>query len=223
MVHLKVCCIASPLELRQAIAAGASAVGLVGPMPSGPGVIPLDHIAKLATLVPASVESFLLSSQVTLEGIVAEHAVAGTTTLQLVDAVPHEVLRALRDARPGVRLVQVIHVAGAAAVEEALAAAPLVDALLLDSGNPQAAVKELGGTGRVHDWTLSRAIVRQSGRPVYLAGGMRPDNVRAAMDAVGPHGIDVCTGVRTNGALDPDKLAAMVQALGVPPAPAMSR
>ncbi|MBU6366080.1 MAG: phosphoribosylanthranilate isomerase [Gemmatimonadetes bacterium] len=183
----------------------------------------MDHIAKLATLVPASVESFLLSSQVTLEGIVAEHAVAGTTTLQLVDAVPHEVLRALRDARPGVRLVQVIHVTGAAAVEEALAVAPLVDALLLDSGNPQAAVKELGGTGRVHDWTFSREIVRQSGRPVYLAGGMRPDNVRAAMDAVGPHGIDVCTGVRSNGALDPDKLAAMVQALGVPPAPATSR
>jgi len=47
MVHLKVCCIASPLELRQAIAAGASAVGLVGPMPSGPGVIPLAAVKEL--------------------------------------------------------------------------------------------------------------------------------------------------------------------------------
>lgn len=217
MVHLKVCCIASAHELALAVAAGASAVGLVGPMPSGPGVIPLEHIAELAPRVPPPVESFLLTSQVTLEGIVAEHAVAGTTTLQLVDAVKHEVLRALRDARPGVRLVQVIHVTGAAAVDEALAVAPLVDALLLDSGNPQAAVKELGGTGRVHDWRFSREIVRQGGRPVYLAGGMRPDNVRAAVDAVQPHGIDVCTGVRTNGALDPAKLAALAEALGVAP------
>ena len=121
-------CIASAEALRQAVSVGASAVGLVGPMPSGPGVIPLERIAELAPQVPPPVKSFLLTSQLTLEGILAEHTVAGTTTLQLVDTVPHDVLRQLRTERPAVRLVQVIHVTGAAAVDKALAVAPLVDA-----------------------------------------------------------------------------------------------
>ncbi|WP_420449399.1 phosphoribosylanthranilate isomerase [Candidatus Palauibacter sp.] len=80
--------------------------------------------------------------------------------------------------------------------------APLVDALLLDSGNPDLPVRQLGGTGRVHDWNHSRTIVERADCPVYLAGGLRPTNVAAALDAVRPFGVDVCSGVRTDGLLD---------------------
>ncbi|HNL40150.1 MAG TPA: hypothetical protein PKH43_13465, partial [Saprospiraceae bacterium] len=88
-----------------------------------------------------------------------------------------------------------------------------LDALLLDSGNPNLAVKELGGTGRVHNWAISRRIVEQSGVPVFLAGGLRPDNVQAAVEAVQPWGLDLCSGVRTEGRLDEQKLAAFFAAL----------
>ena len=83
-----------------------------------------------------------------------------------------------------------------------------VDALLLDSGNPKLAIKELGGTGRVHNWKLSRSIVEQSPVPVFLAGGLNPSNVKQAIDEVQPYGLDLCSGVRTNGRLDPAKLEA---------------
>ena len=142
-----------------------------------------------------------------------EHDVASTTTIQLVDHVPADELRTLRRARPSVRLVQVIHVRHDASVAEALAAAPLVDALLLDSGNPAAAIKELGGTGRVHDWTVSAHICAQSPVPVYLAGGLNAANVGAAIAAVRPHAVDVCSGVRTNGRLDAAKLHAFAVAV----------
>ena len=88
-----------------------------------------------------------------------------------------------------------------------------VDALLLDSGNPSLAVKELGGTGRTHDWKLSRRIRDSVSIPVFLAGGLTPSNVADAVAAVEPFGLDVCSGVRSDGNLDPVKLRAFVDAV----------
>ncbi|HEY7412586.1 MAG TPA: phosphoribosylanthranilate isomerase, partial [Vicinamibacteria bacterium] len=88
-----------------------------------------------------------------------------------------------------------------------------VDALLLDSGRPGAAVKELGGTGRRHDWAVSRRIRERVPVPLFLAGGLTPANVREAVAEVGPYGLDVCSGVRTDGALDERKLGAFFAAL----------
>ena len=114
---------------------------------------------------------------------------------------------------PGVSLVQVVHVTGKRALDEVRAAAPHVDAVLLDSGRPEAAVKELGGTGRAHDWTLSRRIVETAGVPVFLAGGLNAENVGEAIAAVGPFAVDLCSGVRSQGALDEAKLRRFVDAV----------
>lgn len=215
--RLKVCCIASVNEARLAVAYGADAVGLVSAMPSGPGVIDDATVAAVGARVPVPVAAFLLTSRTDAAGLVAQARAAGATTLQLVDAVPADALAVVRAALPGVRLVQVIHVLDEASVEEARAALPHVDALLLDSGNPRLAVKELGGTGRVHDWALSRRVrdlAHAVGVPVFLAGGLRAENVGDAVHAVRPFGVDVCSGVRTAGRLDAERLAAFVRALG---------
>lgn len=210
---IKVCCIASLAEARLAVAAGADALGLVSAMPSGPGVIDDTTIAAIAAAVPRPTRTFLLTARTTAEAIADQHTRAGTTTLQLVDQVPHDELRRLRLLCPGVELVQVIHVTGEASVDEALAAAPHVDALLLDSGNPALAVKELGGTGRTHDWALSRRI-RDAvwPLPLFLAGGLHAGNVATALAAVQPQGLDLCSRVRTEGKLDPRKLGEFVAA-----------
>jgi len=210
MPRLKVCCIGSTDEARLAIDLGASAIGLVSAMPSGPGVIPEHEIARIAATVAGQAETFLLTSETRAERIIAQHHRTGTTTLQLVDEVEEGCLPRLRRELPGVRLVQVIHVAGEDSVALARSVASMVDALLLDSGNPGAPVKELGGTGRVHDWSISREIVAAVPVPVFLAGGLRPDNVAQAVAEVGPYGLDVCSGVRTAGRLDPSKLSRFV-------------
>jgi len=89
----------------------------------------------------------------------------------------------------------------------------IIDALLLDSGRPGNTVKELGGTGRTHDWSTSRAIVEAVECPVYLAGGLCPENVAEAIRTVRPFGVDVCTGVRTDGKLDEAKLKDFIAAV----------
>jgi len=209
-VRIKVCCMQSAAEAALAARYGADAVGLVSAMPSGPGPIPDSLIAEIVPRVPAGVATFLLTSRRDAAGIADQVRRLGPSTVQIVDRPERGCRRALRAALPALRIVQVVHVTGAGAVDEALDAAPEVDALLLDSGNPALAVKELGGTGRTHDWATSRRIVDAVRVPVWLAGGLTAGNVAAAIAAVRPWGVDVCSGVRTGGMLDEEKLAAFV-------------
>ena len=211
--YIKICCISSPEEAALAMACGASALGLVSAMPSGPGVIGDDAIARIAATVPPSVATFLLTSRQDADAIIEQHQRCRTSTVQLVDHVAPAELARLRRGLPGIQLVQVIHVTGEDSLDEAHAAAPWVDALLLDSGNQALAVKELGGTGRTHDWTLSRRIVEAAGVPVFLAGGLRATNVADAIAQVQPFGLDLCSSVRTDGRLDGDKLRAFMAAV----------
>ena len=210
--RIKICCIGSIAEAQTAISFGASALGLVGQMPSGPGVIADDLIRSIAQSVPPPVATFLLTSETSAEAIIAHHHRTLTNTIQIVDALPDGAYQNLRQALPHVKFVQVIHVFNEQAIDEALRISAHADALLLDSGNPNLAVKELGGTGRTHNWKLSRQIVEQAKIPVFLAGGLKAENVKAAFDTVQPFGLDLCGGVRTNGALDPQKLAAFMSA-----------
>ena len=196
-----------------AIEAGAAALGLVSMMPSGPGVITEETIARIAARVPPPVATFLLTSRLDVHSIVAQQKRTGVNTLQIVDRLETGAHQELRAALPGIALVQVIHVRGPDAIEESLAAAPHVDAILLDSGNPTLAVKELGGTGRTHDWSISRRIREAMAVPVFLAGGLNSANVGEAIRHVAPFGIDVCSGVRTEGRLDAAKLADFIRAV----------
>jgi len=219
---VKICCIASVEEAHLAIDAGAAALGLVSAMPSGPGVIGDDTIARIAAAVASRggaaspVDTFLLTARTEAAAIAEQHAAAGTTTLQLVDHVPAAELERLRVLRPRAKIVQVIHVTGPTSIDEALIAAPFVDALLLDSGNPTLAVKELGGTGRTHDWATSRRIRNAVWPlPLFLAGGLAPDNVAEAIATVAPHGLDLCSSVRSDGRLDGAKLRRFMAAVAV--------
>ena len=211
--RVKICCISSLEEARLAVQFGASALGLVGPMPSGPGVISDELIFEIARQVPPPIGTFLLTSETGAQTIIRHQQKVGTNTVQIVDALQTGTYAEIRQALAGIKLLQVIHVTGEESLDEAQRIATEVDALLLDSGNPNLAVKELGGTGRTHNWAISRRIVESVPVPVFLAGGLRPDNVRAAVDAVQPFGLDLCSGVRTGGKLDPFKLESFFNAL----------
>jgi len=197
---------ASVAEAWMAIEAGASAVGLVSAMPSGPGPIPEELIAEIAATIPPGVSSFLLTCLQDATSIIDQQRRLRVNTIQICDRLTEGSYQDLREALPGISLVQVVHVTGPEAVEEAIKVAPQVDAILLDSGNQSLAIKELGGTGRTHDWTLSRRIREAIEVPLFLAGGLNPANVAAAIREVQPFGIDVCSGLRTNGHLDREKL-----------------
>ena len=204
--RVKICCITSVEEAALAVECGASALGLVSRMPSGPGVITDEEIAEIAATVPPPIGTFLLTSRQSVSDIIAQHRFCRTNCIQLCDHLTTGTHRELKDALPGISIVQVVHVVGPESAAEACTVAPHVDAILLDSGNQNLAIKELGGTGKTHDWTLSRTIRESIDIPLFLAGGLTPENVAQAIREVGPFGLDLCSGVRTNGKLDEARL-----------------
>lgn len=211
--RVKVCCIGSVAQARLAVSAGADALGLVARMPSGPGTIDDAAIRTIALAVPPPVTPILLTAE-TEAGAIADHVHrTGVAAVQIVTHIDPGQSERLAALMPGVRRLQVIHVEDAGALDLVAPYAPHVHAFLLDSGRPSAAVPELGGTGRVHDWSVSAAFVRKSPRPVFLAGGLHPGNVGQAIGAVRPFGVDLCSGLRTGTALDPDRLRAFMIAV----------
>jgi len=218
---VKVCCIQSLEEAALAAGAGAAFLGLVGAMPSGPGPIADALIAEIAAGAPGEATPVLLTSRTEAEAIAGHVRATGARAVQIVSTVAPDVRRAVRAALPGVPVLQVVHVEGEASLGEALEAAEGSDYLLLDSGRPSAPVPELGGTGRVHDWTVSARIVAVAPVPVFLAGGLNPGNVARAVAEVAPFGVDVCSGLRgPDGRLEAALLSAFVAAAGAGVAPA---
>ncbi|MDP1676747.1 MAG: phosphoribosylanthranilate isomerase [Bacteroidota bacterium] len=210
---VKICCISSVDEAKLAIKYGATALGLVSAMPSGPGPISEELIAEIVSHIPDGIASFLLTSKQDADSIIAQQRKTKANTLQLVDSVSFDVYATLRKELPNISIVQVIHVIDESSIDEAESIAPFVDMILLDSGNPKLAIKELGGTGRRHDWKLSRKIVESVNVPVFLAGGLNAGNVKEAVEYVQPYGLDLCSGVRTNGKLDERKLKLFFDSL----------
>jgi phosphoribosylanthranilate isomerase len=205
-INVKICCISSIEEAKLAVAYGAKAIGLVGPMPSGPGIITDELINAIAKTVPPPIETFLLTSETSAAAIIEHHKKVNTTTIQMVDALTDRQYQQIRAALPHVKLVQVIHVIDENSIQEAIEIAEMVDAILLDSGNPNLSTKVLGGTGKTHNWDLSKTIRQEVKIPVFLAGGINKDNVKQAIDYVQPYGVDLCSSVRTNKQLDEKKL-----------------
>lgn len=211
--RVKICCIASVDEAWMAIEHGAAALGLVSEMPSGPGPIPEEVIKEIAAVIPPAISSFLLTCRQDVDEIIAQQKYVGVNTIQICDRLEKGSHAKLRKALPGIALVQVIHVTGPDFVEEAVLASRDVDAILLESGNQALPIKELGGTGRVHDWRLSARIREAVGVPLFLAGGLKPANVAEAINQVRPFGVDVCSGLRTEGKLDAEKLGEFFKAI----------
>jgi phosphoribosylanthranilate isomerase len=209
--RIKICCIGSIVEAKLALEYGADAIGLVGKMPSGPGPIPDSLIFQIARSMPPLAGTFLLTSETSADEIIKHHQRTLTNTIQIVDMPADGTYSRIRKALPIVKIVQVIHVLDSDSVDIAIRVSHSVDAILLDSGNPNLKIKELGGTGRTHNWALSKQIRINSGCPVILAGGLKPENVRQAIEEVQPFAVDVCSGVRTDGHLDEQKLKDFVK------------
>jgi len=203
---VKICCISSIEEAKQAIEHGASAIGLVSKMPSGPGIISDEKIKSICNIIPSNISTFLLTSETTASKIIEQHKQFKTDTIQLVDELVNDELQLLKAKLPQTKIIQVIHVLNENAIEEAVSKSKIVDAILLDSGNPNGKIKTLGGTGKSHNWNISKTIRKEINKPLWLAGGLNSDNIEQAINLVQPYGIDLCSGVRINKKLDTVKL-----------------
>jgi phosphoribosylanthranilate isomerase len=211
--RIKICCIASFEEAQLAIRAGADAVGFVGAMPSSSRALDDGTIGAIVARLPPPIATFMLTSESTAPAIARHVLATGVSVVQLVSHLRAAESERLPRLLPSTRRVQVIHVENESALELIEQYVPHVHAFLLDSGRPSLPTPEYGGTGRTHDWSVSAEFVRRSPLAVFLAGGLSPGNVGEAIRTVRPFGVDLCSGVRTDGHLDGHKLQAFIEAV----------
>lgn len=207
--RIKICCISSLEEANLATDARADILGLVGPMPSGPGTLTLEAAKAIAIGYSGNARPILLTSSSTADAIAEEAKQVGVSHVQVTRHI--DSAEAQRLAELPLTYFQVVHIEGEAALDLIEIYEPSCDFFLLDSGRPSQGT--LGGTGNTHDWSISTNFVRRASKPTFLAGGLRPDNVAEAIKIVRPFGVDICSGVRHGGVLNKDLLAAFVQAI----------
>jgi len=207
-MFLKICGIQAASEAAAAAEAGATALGFLLGLThwAGDETTP-DAAATTIRTLPPHIEPVLVTHLLDEAAIADLARGIGARAIQVHDDLSPAGLRRLRALAPGLRLVKAVHVTGPEAAGKAAEYAGVADALLLDSRTAD----RLGGTGRTHDWSLSREIVRASPVPVYLAGGLRPENVTEAIARVRPAGVDVNSGVEDeSGRKDTRKMRAFV-------------
>lgn len=212
-MKVKICCIQNLEEAELALRYGASEIGLVSKMPSGPGVIDDAHIKSITLAFKGKLSVCLLSAEIQTESIVKQAMDFGIDSIQMVDYPQEKVYNDLKKALPHITFIQVIHVQDESSIDLAERYATYADCILLDTGRPDLETKVLGGTGKTHNWDISRRIVERIDKPVFLAGGLHSNNVGKAIKQVGPYGVDVCSGVRSEGILDERKLSEFFKAI----------
>ena len=197
----------------QAIEAGVDAVGFVCAEPASIRTIKKIDAASIAATIPPPINSFVLNSETTASEIAEVVRLVKAHTVQVVSDIGPNESEELARLIPSTHRVQVIHIQSKGDLQLIDRYAPFVHAFLLNSGKSTGDGPISGGTGRVHDWSLSAQFVQQSPLPVFLAGGLSAENVGRAIRTVRPFGVDLCSGARSKGRLDPDKLTAFVQAV----------
>jgi phosphoribosylanthranilate isomerase len=207
-MRVKFCGTASLADMQCAVDAGCDAMGFImGVTHQSSDFVTPAEAAEMVRQLPPFIEPVAVTHLQETEDLIRLVKDSRCTTLQVQNTVEPSELDVIRYALPYLKIVKAVHVTDASAVKTAKRYEPHADALILDTRTAE----KIGGTGIVHDWNISAKIVANSAIPVILAGGLTPENVREAIQKVRPYGVDVHTGVRKNGARNPERTLAFAR------------
>ena len=207
-VRVKICGITREEDLAVAVAAGADAVGFLVGVPSSPRNLTLERAEMLLKQVPIFVDSVVVTAPQNINGLVEICEGLKPTAIQ-IHGKKNFVASEIRERIKDTRLIKTIYVKASNLNGTFIEDLKTFDAVLLDSFTKG----QYGGTGRVHDWNLSRQIKEAvAPLPVILAGGLKPENVKEAILTVQPYAVDVASGVELRPAIkDHEKIRAFVE------------
>lgn len=212
MTRIKVCGIMNSEELMQAVLAGADGVGFIVEIDQSRHRLSAKDAADMIKLVPLFTKSVAVIAPEDVEGAVQLALKTGADVLQVHGSLSADDMAELR-GRVASKLVATV--AAGSSLDEIRDYAASADAVLLDTLSNG----KLGGTGAVHDWNKSAAIVKSLKVPVILAGGLNPGNVAAAIKKVGPYAVDASSGLETAGKKDPQKIFSFIKEVRACPLP----
>ena len=191
MTRVKICGLTNEADLHAAVDAGADAVGVVADVPvDSPREVGVERAASLLDSAPPFVSTVLVTMPATPERALELVSRVGPDVVQLHGGLPPGDVSYV-SANVAASVVQAVDVTD----PDAARYDDVAGALLADSVDESGG----GGTGRTHDWDATREFAASVDSPVVLAGGLTPRNVREAVEAVDPFGVDVASGVESAG------------------------
>lgn len=210
-VRVKICGNKRVEDALEAIRLGADAIGLL----VGQEHVSRDFISPLAAAsIAKQLPPFCAIALVTDITGVAEILqlvnFIGVNTLQLHGNSSPEDMKLIKKELPYLKIIKSLHIIDEASIGIGKKYIGVADAILLDSFNETK--NQIGGTGKTHNWNISRKIVDEYNTPIILAGGLSPDNVAEAIKFVRPYGVDVNTGTKgENGFKDYKKMEMFIR------------
>ena len=216
-VEVKICGITNGEDARAAVAAGADYIGVIVEIEGSPRSVSIDAAQRIISSVTAP--SVLLLEKQILDVIeIADELTP--SAVQLIGRIEYSAIEHVR-AHIVCAVWKTLQIPQRECDEGSVSAinrqiedyrAAGVDAIVLDTLVQHRGLIKKGGTGQTCDWNIARAIVASAALPIFLAGGITPHNVREAVMAVRPQGIDVSSGVELRpGKKDPDKIQQLIQ------------
>ncbi len=209
--RVKICGIKTLEDALAAAEAGADELGFHVGLTGARAPLEADNVAKIIAELPENVESVMVTSVTEAEQLIQLARKTGAQVIQLYGDATPETIGDVRKALPGIKVWKVLNVSDESSIEKAKEYQDSADAIALDTLNKETGVR--GGTGKTHDWNISKKIVESISIPVILAGGLNPENVADAVKTVHPYGLDVNSGVSNpDGSKNIEKVKAFVQA-----------
>lgn len=210
-MKVKICGIKRIEDALKAVEYGADAIGLlVGQAHASKDFIDKKKAKEIVDGIPPFISTVMVTHMVDVKLIIEFAKYIGVSTLQLHGDSTASHIKIIKKELVNVKIIKSIHVIDKSSIEKEKEYLGFADAILLDSINK--ATDQIGGTGLIHDWNISKEIVEKCPIPVILAGGLNSDNIEEAVDKVRPYGIDVNSGVKgKDGFKDYQKLKLFIE------------
>ena len=209
-MKVKICANKNIYDAESSLIAGADIIGLlVGQEHTSNDFIDKEKAKEIVDYVNGRCDVSLVTHLKNADEIISLTKYIGNNIIQLHSNIEEKEVEKIKKELPNVKLVRLIHISKDGEIFSNIERMKYVDYYLLDSFNLE--TNQVGGTGLTHDWNKSSEIVKKLDKPVFLAGGLNPDNVQEAISIVNPYGVDVNSGCKTNGIKDRDKVIEFVR------------
>lgn len=188
---VKICGLSNEIDAMIAVKNNADALGFV----MGGKVMPVEvephaqNVRQIIKKIPKNIDTFVVTHLFDVDDIIALAEYVNSTGIQVSEDIGFEKLKQIR-TRTTKKIIKTI-VVDEKSIEKLNGYSPYCDFILLDTRHSG----YTGGTGVVNDWNMCKKIIEASNKPVYLAGGLTPENLIAAIKQTNPAGVDVSTGV----------------------------
>ncbi|MBO5344578.1 MAG: phosphoribosylanthranilate isomerase [Clostridia bacterium] len=210
-MHVQMAGIRNVQDALNSVEVGVDIIGLlVGQNHTSDDFISKEQAREIKLALPKNIKTTLITHLEKADDIIEIASFIDVDYIQLHSHLPETEVETIKQALPNTKLLRLIHIAEDGTILNDLSKIKYVDFYFTDSINLK--TNQVGGTGLLHSWETDKKLVETLDKPVFVAGGLTPENVGEIVNFCKPYGVDVNSGCRaTGGGRDKLKMKQFVE------------